>query len=160
MIVGGSAWDARPARMPGVVNRMTKSMRPVAVLLLALMPACTAVYRVSPAQYVPQELPPEIYVLDNRGFMYVLEQPAIVGETLTGVQRGTPDTVSLAIDRVTEAMVRRKSPVRTAILLGSITAVGATIAIFARGKGESCKLVYAQDDVPGKNSDCDTSDVP
>ena len=139
---------------------MTKLIRPVAGLLLLLTPACVATYRVSPAQYVPQRFPPEIFVLDNRGFMYVLEQPTIVGEKLTGVQRGTPDTVSLAMDHVTEAMVRRKSPVRTAILLGSITAAGATVAIFARGKGESCKLVYAQDDVPGKNSDCDTSNVP
>jgi hypothetical protein len=138
---------------------MTRLQRSVAILLLALMPACTATYRVAPAQYVPQKLPDEIFVVDNAGFMYALEQPAIVGEKITGIQRGTSDTVSLAISRVTEAMVRRKSPIRTAILIGSLTAAGTGIAVFARGKGESCKLIYAQDDVPGKNSDCDTSNV-
>jgi hypothetical protein len=138
---------------------MLNLKRPAGMLLLALTPACTATYRVAPAQYVPQKSPDEIFVLDNAGFMYALEQPAIVGEKITGIQRGTSDTVSLAISRVTEAMVRRKSPVRTAILIGSLTAAGTGIAIFARGKGESCKLIYAQDDVPGKDSECDTSDV-
>ena len=134
--------------------------RSVAGALLVLLPACTATYRVSPAQYVPQKAPLEIFVMDNRGFMYVLEQPAVVGEKLTGVQRGTPDTVSLPIAGVTEAMVRRTSPVRTAILVGSLTAAGATLVLFAHGKGESCKLIYDQIDIPGKNELCDTSTLP
>jgi hypothetical protein len=59
---------------------------------------------------------------------------------------------------VVEAEVRHKSPVRTAILVGGLTIAGGTIALFARGKGDSCKLIYAQDDVVGKNELCeDTS---
>lgn len=138
---------------------MTKLKRPVVFLLLGLTPACMRTYRVAPAQYVPQKLPPEIFVVDNAGIMYTLEQPTVVGEKLTGIQRGTSDTISMPISRVTEAMVQRKSPVRTAILVGSLTAAGASIIFFARGKGESCKLVYAINDVIGKNSDCDTSDT-
>ena len=134
-------------------------MKPTRTLISLLFgtTACSATYRVSPAQYVPQRAPDQMVVVDKSGLIYVLERPAIVGEKLVGVLNGTPDTVSLPVTRVEEATVRRKSPVRTAVLIGGLSLGALGIAIIGHGKGDSCKLVWAQDDVPGKGSDCDTS---
>ncbi|MBI4501482.1 MAG: hypothetical protein HY700_10005 [Gemmatimonadetes bacterium] len=128
----------------------------IAGLLLAATPACMATYRVSPTQYVPEKSPARMVVQDKAGLLYVLEQPVIVGENLTGIQAGTPDTISLPVSRVEAATVRKKSPARTALLVGTMAVIAGAVAIeTARGgHGESCKLLWDQLDIPGKDSDC------
>jgi len=137
---------------------MKQLRTPVSVFLFATT-ACSATYRVSPVQYVPQRAPQEMVVVDKAGIVWSLEHPEIVGEKLVGVLNGTTDTVALPVARVEEATVRRKSPVRTAILVSGLSLGALGIAIIGHGKGDSCKLIYAQDDVPGKNSECDTSGI-
>ena len=134
-----------------------KQRRASVALVLFATTGCSATYRVSPAQYVPQRSPERMVVVDKSGLIYVLERPEIEGEKLVGVLNGTRDTVALPMTGVEEATVRRKSPVRTAILVSGLSLGALGIAIIGHGKGDSCKLVWAQDDIPGKGSDCDTS---
>ena len=130
--------------------------RLVVWFLLTTTPACMATYRVSPAQYVPEQSPEKMMVQDNSGVLYVLERPAVVGENLTGIQAGTPDTISLPMSRVQTALVRKKSTLRTTLLVGTLATFGGAVAIATArgGEGESCKLLWDQLDIPGKGSDC------
>jgi len=131
----------------------------IAALLLLATPACVATVRVSPAQYVPKNLPAKVLILDDAGLMYVMERPTIVGEHLTGFVPGTPATFSVAVSRVREATVTAKSPVRTALLVGTLTSLaGAVVLVGTRGgKAEPCKLIWDHEDIPGKGTDCDPS---
>jgi len=126
------------------------------VLLAVVVTGCSVTSRVSPAQYVPTRAPEQITVLDKAGRYYVLDQPALVGEQIRGIDDATSDTVSLPLSRVEEATVTRKSPARTVILAGVLAGGAAAIVISAHGKkGDSCKLIDDHEDVVGKGTQCD-----
>jgi hypothetical protein len=130
-----------------------------AVILLIATSACTVTRQVAPAQYVPTMQPSRMLVVDQAGFMYALDKPAIVEDRLVGLRVGSSDTISMNVSRVQYASVQTKSPVRTAILASAFAAATAVMITYGRGgKGLSCKLIYDNVDVIGKNQDCDTSD--
>jgi hypothetical protein len=118
-------------------------MKAVVSLLVAaaLLPACVASHRVSPAQYVPEHRPDRILVMDADGFIHLLDQPAIQGDSLVGVEVGTSDRLSFKVDEVTDAMVRAPSPKRTALLVGGLGALtaGGVVAILTMGSGSPCE---------------------
>jgi hypothetical protein len=87
--------------------------------------------RVAPAEYLAQNQPLQMLVVDDVGDMYILDQPQIVGGNLVGVESGTPDTVSVPVSDVQEALVKRKSPRKTAMLVGGLTAFTAITAVLA-----------------------------
>ena len=130
--------------------------RSIALTLLATTSGCMATYHVSPAEYVPANAPPEIAVMANNGLAYVLERPTIVGERLEGIQEGTADTIFVPVASVADATVRHKSTARTVLLIGALSAAGTGVVLMNRGgKGESCKLIWSQEDVIGKLSECE-----
>ena len=131
----------------------------IAVVLLAATPACTVTRQVAPAQYVPTMQPSRMLVVDQAGFMYALDKPAIVEDRLVGLRVGSSDTISMNVSRVQYASVQTRSTVRTVILAGAFAAAAGVAIAFGRGgHGLSCKLIYDNVDVIGKNQDCDTSD--
>src|SRR6266540_850803 len=94
--------------------------RPMAALLLATTPACMATARVAPASYLAANHPDQMVIVDDQGSMHLLGDPAIVGDNLVGLEVGTEDTLSLPISQVQQAVVRQKSPAKTAMLVGGI----------------------------------------
>lgn len=115
---------------------MVNLKRPIAALLLATTPACMAATRVAPAQYLSQHQPSQMLVKGNDGTVMVIQNPEMRGEDVVGLEFGTPDTISVPVSQVSEALVKVKSPGRTAILVGGMTILGAvTIVGFAVAKG-------------------------
>jgi hypothetical protein len=128
------------------------------VLILLATPACMTTRRVAPAEYLAQYRPAEMLVVDNAGRPWLLEQPEIVGDKVVGLRSGTPITVSVPVAQVQEAIVRRKSPARTALLVGTLAAIGGVVAIAASsgGSGEPCKLIWdVSEEITGARSQCD-----
>jgi hypothetical protein len=133
----------------------------VMVGLVVATAGCSVSEHVSPEQYVPANSPPEILVRVSAGVVYALEQPQVVGDKLRGVDLHTRDTVAVPLSTVEEAVITRKSPVRTGILVGALTAVAGAAALFERGgKGDSCKLIDDHDDVVGKGTLCEEISDP
>ena len=126
--------------------------RIIAGSLLASSTACMGTYRVSPQEYVPRAKPAQIVVVDQGGSVIVVDDPAIVGDKLVGIESGTPDSVSVPVERLEDGMVRHRSKGKTWALVGGLTA-GAGLAVFAvvsQGQKGSCTLA--------KNStQCDTT---
>jgi hypothetical protein len=97
----------------------------------------------------------------NSGIEYELEQPQVVGERLRGIDLHTGDTVFVPLSSVEEAVVTLKSPVRTGILVGTLTAVAGAAVLFERGgKGDSCKLIDDHEDTVGKGTLCEEVSDP
>ena len=114
--------------------------RPVAAFLLATTPACMATSRVAPAPYLATNHPAQMVVLDDQGSMHLLGDPAMVGDTLVGIEIGTEDTLSLPVSQVQQAVVQAKSPLKTAMLIGGLTALTglAVVGIVVAGSGNPC----------------------
>ncbi|MBI4419723.1 MAG: hypothetical protein HY560_02785 [Gemmatimonadetes bacterium] len=117
------------------------------LLLLTSTPACMTTRRVAPAQYLTENRPAQMVVLDDGGSVHVLQAPAIVGENLVGIEVGTPDTLSLPVSQVEQAMVKQKSPARTALLVGGLT-LGAALAVMAVAGGGSARGCEAKSSNP------------
>jgi len=115
--------------------------RAFAGVVLLASTGCMATYRVSPAEYVPQHSPTQMLVMDNSGSLHVLDAPVVKGDSLLGVESGTPDTLSLALNQLDDAMVRHTSKGRTVALVGGLTAgVGlAFYAVATQGFGKPCQ---------------------
>jgi len=134
--------------------------RLVSGILLATTPACMSTVQVAPQEYLSANRPAEMLVVDDYGDMYVLYQPAVVRGNLVGIELGTTDTVSVPVQEVQTAMVKQKSPTRTALLVGTLTVMTAAGVVFAAtgGLGKPCKPVgdgQAAQEVGGKDH-CDT----
>src|SRR3989338_4047293 len=140
--------------------------RVVSSLLLATTPACMSTYRVAPAEYIPQSRPSQILVLDNAGTVHLLDAPTIVGDSLIGIENGTPDTLALPVSHVEDALVKHKSKAKTAALIGGLTAgLGlAVAAMIYQGSNNPCRTQNNKDNQAnsgiGGNSQCasDTGD--
>src|SRR5262245_25615343 len=113
----------------------------VTVLVAAATVGCMATYRVSPQEYVAQHNPAQILVLDATGAVYLVESPAVKGDTLVGMEFGTPDTVALPLSQVEDALVKHRSTGKTAALVGGLAAgVGmAVVAIMTQGSDNPCR---------------------
>jgi hypothetical protein len=109
--------------------------RVVSLILLATMPACMSTVRVAPNEYLAQNRPMEMLVVDDLGDMYVLSQPTVVNGNIVGVEMGTPDTVSVPVEQVQEAMVKQKSPGKTAALVSTLTLMTAAGVVFVATGG-------------------------
>ena len=113
-------------------------------------------YHVAPDQYVPKNSPATIVVREKSGVVYFLNHPTIEGETLRGVDVHTSEPVALPLSSVQEAIVTRKSPARTVLLIGTLTGAVAAAALRGRGgKGDSCKLISDHEDVVGYGTLCE-----
>lgn len=119
----------------------------VSVVLLASMSACMSTVRVAPADYLAQNQPLQMLVVDDLGDMYILEQPSVVDGNLQGIESGTPDMVSVPMSQVQEAMVRQKSPMKTAFLIGTLTVMTAASVVLAMngGLGKPCKVIASNE---------------
>lgn len=130
-------------------------------LLLAAATGCVGTYRVQPAEYITAHSPAQILVLDNSGTIHLIEGPSIKGDTLTGIESGTPDSLALPVSQVEDAMVRKVGKGRTAVLIGGLTAgLGmAVVAVVTQGKGNPCKPAGNKKDTadPGGTNQCDTT---
>jgi hypothetical protein len=115
--------------------------RLVAACALATTPACMATRQVAPAEYIPQNRPDRIMVLDEIGALRVLDGPAIVDGNLVGMEAG--DTVSIAVRDVTHAVVKVKSPGRTRLLAAGIAVLsgGMIAGIAISTSGQSCQYI-------------------
>lgn len=135
--------------------------RSAAALLVAASTGCMATYRVEPAEYVSTHNPDQILVLDNSGTVHLVEGPSMKGDTLTGIESGTPDSLALPVSELEDAMVRRVGKGRTAMLIGGLTAgIGAAvIAVVTQGQGNPCKPAGNKKDAadPGGTNQCDTT---
>ena len=133
----------------------------VSVILLAAMPACMSTVRVAPSEYLAQNRPLQMLVVDDFGDMYVLTQPSVVNGNLVGIELGTPDTVSVPVEQVQEAMVKRKSPAKTALLIGTLTTMTAAGVVLALngGTGKVCRGIGdgGEAQVVGGKDHCDTT---
>jgi hypothetical protein len=120
---------------------MARIKRVISTVLLTTTTACMGTYRVSPAEYVPQHNPTQMLIMDNTGSLHVLDGPVMKGDTLLGVESGTPDTLSVPINQVDDALVRHTSKGRTLALVGGL-GVGVGLAVFAvatQGAGRPCQ---------------------
>jgi hypothetical protein len=140
-----------------------KAKRVLAAMLLATSPACMGTYRVDPSQYVQQHNPAQILVMDNSGAVHLIDGPAVKGDTIVGIESGTPDTLALPASQIEDALVKRQSKGRTFALAAGLAA-GAGLAITAvvlQGAGKPCKTGNNKPDqagnVIGGNSQCDTT---
>lgn len=140
-----------------------KATRVASALVLATMGGCMATYRVEPAQYVAQHSPAQILVMDNTGALHVIDSPTVKGDTVVGVESGTPDTLALPSSQIEDALVKHSSRGRTYALIGGLAAGAglAVAAIVTQGSGKPCKTGNNKPDqagnVIGGNSQCDTT---
>jgi hypothetical protein len=81
-------------------------------------------------------------VRGNDGTLVVLQNPLIQGDNLVGVELGTPDTVSVPVSEVSEAVVKVKSPKRTILLVGGLTALTtmSVLGYMLGGRGRGCEV--------------------
>src|SRR5258706_14380641 len=100
------------------------------LVVVTSLPACMGTYRVSPAEYVPRVHPAQIVLAENGGAIVVMDEPQLIGDQLVGVESGTPDTVSMPVQQVEDAIVRHQSKGKTWALIGGLTA-GAGVALAA-----------------------------
>jgi hypothetical protein len=140
-----------------------KLERVIPIALLAATAGCMATYRVSPAEYIAQHNPAQILVMDDAGAIYLVDGPQVRGDTLLGIESGTPDSLVLPVDHVEDALVKHRSTGKTAALIGGLTAgVGmAVFAIMTQGSENPCKTGNNKTNqaggVIGGNSQCDTT---
>jgi hypothetical protein len=133
--------------------------RAVIGVLLATTPACVITRRVAPVEYLSQYQPTRMLVVDSLGRPIMLEQPEIVGDNVVGYRSGVDGTISVPVAQVQEALVKQKSTVRTALLVGALIAAGgfAAIATATGGSAEPCRLVWdVSDELPLGRAQCDT----
>jgi hypothetical protein len=119
-----------------------------------------ATRHVAPEEYLVSQQPAQMLVVDDQGDIYVLQSPTIVGENVVGLELGTPDTVSLPVSTVSEALVKQKSTKHTVMLvgaLGAVTALGVVGVAVIGGKGPPCKTVGASEWIIGGKDTCDNT---
>jgi len=136
--------------------------RGIAVVLLATsLPACMGTYRVDPNRYLAANRADRMLVMDNGGQFYDIEGPAIVGDSLKGIEEGTSDSLSLPVSGIEDALVRHKSRARTIALVGTVGAITslAVLGVTRVGKGYACSKGNSYKDIiQGTGNDgCDSS---
>lgn len=90
-------------------NPTSQFRRLVAVVVLPMyLAACTSwqVQEVAPAQMLEEEQPTEVRVTRTDGSAFVLENPQVSGDTLSGVRDGLQMSISLS---TVDAIAVRKS---------------------------------------------------
>jgi hypothetical protein len=129
--------------------------------LVATLPACMGTYRVSPEKYVPAAHPSQIVVADQSGAVILLDGPQVVNGNLVGIESGTPDTVSIPVDKVEDALVRHGSKARTIGLVSGLTIGTAAAVAFIASQGHASPCVTGKNKTDqgggaaGGNSQCD-----
>ncbi len=99
-------------------NPTSQFRRLVAVVVLPMyLAACTSwqVQEVAPAQVIAEEQPTEVRVTRTDGTDFVLENPQVSGDTLSGVREGIQLSISLS---TVDAIAVRKSDVGLSIATG------------------------------------------
>ena len=86
--------------------------------------ACMVVRRVQPAQFIPQQKPPVVWVTYNDNSFVPVAGPTMVGDTLKGTWSGLGEPVAVTLSEIKTVQAKIKSPKRTALLF---TVVGAAL---------------------------------
>ena len=141
---------------------MRHALAGMAVVVLSTA-GCMATYRVSPSEYVSQHNPAQILIMDKAGAIYLMDGPQMKGDTLVGIESGTPDSLVVPVAHVEDALVKHSSKGKTVALVAGLTAgVGmAAFAVITQGSHNPCrpaanKTPSGRSD-PGGTSQCDTS---
>src|SRR3989442_1238250 len=101
---------------------MRRNWIAAAGLLTAL--GCTSVRDVQPAQFIPQHAPALVWVTTTNSALVAVAQPRIDGDTLRGLWIGSRQPFAIPLNGVQTVHARASSPVRTALLVGSVGLVG------------------------------------
>ena len=102
---------------------MARNRIALAGLLLAVS-ACMTVRPVQPAQFIPQQKPPVVWVTYNDNSFVPVAGPTMVGDTLKGTWSGLGEPVAVTLSEIKTVQAKIKSPKRTALLF---TVVGAAL---------------------------------
>ncbi len=106
----------------------------VAAALLPLAPLVTACRTVvpvpSPAQYVSTKAPGLVWVTKTDNTVLALGSPHVVGDTLTGFVKGG-EYLEMPLSNVQSMRASVAAPHRTALLVGTVTLVGAVATFYA-----------------------------
>jgi hypothetical protein len=119
------------------------------VVLVSMLPACMGTYRVAPEKYLAANRADRMLVMDNAGQFYEIEGPAIIADSVKGIEAGTSDSVAVPVSGVEDALVRHKSKARTIAMLGVLGAVTglAVVGVSQVGKGYACSKGNSYKDV-------------
>jgi len=91
---------------------------------LLMVPACTAMREVQPAQFIPQHEPALVWVTTTSEAVIAVAHPRIDGDTLRGLWTGLRKPLAIPLNGVQTVHARASSPVRTAVLVGAVGLVG------------------------------------
>ncbi len=100
------------------------------ILLPCYLVACTSwkTQEASPQQVLADEQPDKIQVTLTDGSQLVLEEPAVSGDTLSGLDAGTPVHIPLA--DVSSIAVQGTDGVKTGLaVFGGLLALGAVVVV-------------------------------
>ncbi len=110
------------------------------ILLPCYLVACTSwkPQEASPQQVLADEQPDKVQVTLTDGSKLVLEEPAVSGDTLSGLDDGTPVLIPLA--EVSSIAVKGAEGAQTGLLvLGGVVLVFAIVAgIYLAGCADGC----------------------
>ncbi len=102
--------------------------RMAAAGLLLTVAACTSVRDVHPAHFIPQHGPALVWVTTTSRAVVGIALPRIDGDTLRGMWVRSRKPVAIPLNGVQTMQAKAPSPVRTAILVGTLGLVaGGTI---------------------------------
>ena len=94
---------------------MTLKRIPLVGLLL-IGAACHVVRSVQPAQFIPTQKPPIVWVTYTDNSFVPVTGPTMVGDTLKGMWASVQEPVAIPIDQIQTVQAKVSSPKRTAML--------------------------------------------
>jgi hypothetical protein len=129
---------------------------PLVGLLLAGA-ACHVIRPVQPAQFIPAQHPPMVWVTYTDNSFVPVAQPEMVGDTLKGTWAGVSEPVSIPVGQIQTVQARVPSPKRTVLLFTVLgVATGAVAYTIAQGFGAATNNCGATKGTP--NNFCCTVD--
>ena len=96
-----------------------------------------------PAQFIPQHLPAQVWVVTTNKATLGIAQPWIDGDTLRGTWAGRSDRLALPLRDVQLVQAMQRDKTKTIVLVATLTTLTAAgVYGFTRRGGGACTPVY------------------
>ena len=101
------------------------AMRRILVLALIALPACTTMRPVeAPVQFLEQNNPRQVRVHSTDGEMYVLKDPQLRGDTISGFESLLREEVRFSVNGIRQMDALQRDKKRTTMFVGAMTLLG------------------------------------
>jgi hypothetical protein len=132
------------------LRRVPMRSLPLPLLIAVIIPGCTAVRQVQPAELAPPHPPTRVWMTRPDHSTIVFDSARASGDSLVGVVNGAPERLPLSDATVLRA--REPSTARTGALMLSLGGAAAVVTLYAVSHGWLDKT--PPDSCPPPSWDC------